>query len=441
MLKPSAIIPVLACVLFVSTNDVDGADWTRFRGPNGSGISSDTPLPPTKWSDEENLKWKAELPGPGLSSPIVIGDRVVVTCWSGYAADGPDAGSLEQLKRNVVCLNRDRGEILWSKTIDAVQPEDSFRGMFAENGYASHSPTSDGERVFVFFGKSGIAAFDLISGDQLWHTGVGERLESKGWGSASSPIIHEGLVIVPAFIEGDALVALDAETGAVAWKQEAPGYRSNWSTPIIVEANGRIDLVLAMPGEVWGLNPTTGGLRWYSIVPGSDSARASVTAHGDLVVAMASGRGATSSIAVRAGGKGEVEPLWTGRDNSDTSTPVIHNGRLYIVKDKVVSVVDIESGKRITQTRLSGQRDTAPDTRSGRGRGGRDYSSPIVAGNRLHYTSRSGDSFVLALSDKPEQIAHNRFDSDESDFNSTPAISGGEIFMRSSKAIYCIAAD
>jgi hypothetical protein len=154
-----------------------GADWTRFRGPNGSGVSPDTV--PTTWSESQNVKWKKDLPGPGLSSPIIIGDRVVVTCWTGYAI-GNDQGSLEDLKRNVVCLDRNTGDVLWNKVEDAVLPEDSYDGMFAENGYASHTPVTDGDRVYVFYGKTGVLAYDLRDGTRLWQKSVGSNREQKG---------------------------------------------------------------------------------------------------------------------------------------------------------------------------------------------------------------------------------------------------------------------
>ena len=453
----------LVCLLVVLTSSaaVFGSDWTRFRGPNGTGVSTDDVNPPTTWSDSENLKWKVQLPGPGLSCPIIVGDRIIVTCWTGYAAGGDEQGSVEQMKRNVVCLDRKTGDTIWTHTEDPVLPEDNFRGMFAENGYASHTPVTDGERVYAFFGKTGVLALNLSDGKKLWQKSVGENLEGKGWGSASSPIVHGGLVIVPAFIEGDAIVAFVGETGELAWEQKTPGYRSNWSTPVLVEAGDRVDLVMAVPGEVWGLNPMSGKLHWYCEVPGSESARASVLAHGDTVIAMAGGRGANTSIAVKAGGKGDVEPIWTGRDVSSTGTPVSHDGRMYLVNNKVVTSVDMETGKRISQTRLTGASASASGGRpggggsaqGGGGRGGRggfgggrggpggqDYSSPVIAGNHLYYTARSGDSFVVELGDETKQIARNKFESDSGEYNSTPAISNGELFIRSSTTLYCVAA-
>lgn len=451
---------MFACLMMVLTTAtaVSGSDWTRFRGPNGTGVSPGDSTPPTTWSDSENVKWKVKLPGPGLSSPIIVDDRIVLTCWTGYAAGGDDQGSIEDMKRQVVCIDRKTGDTIWTHSEDPVLPEDNYRGMFAENGYASHTPVTDGERVYAFFGKTGVVALNLSDGKKLWQKSVGENLEGKGWGSASSPIFHNGLVIVSAFIEGDAMVAFVGETGELAWEQKTPGYSSNWSTPVLVEANDRVDLVMAVPGEVWGLNPMNGKLRWYSEVPGSDSARASVVANGETVVAMAGGRGANTSIAVKAGGKGAAEPIWTGRDVSSTGTPVIYDGRMYLVSNKVVTSVDMATGKRVAQVRLTGA--SAPAASSDRGSGGRpeggggrggyggggrggpggqDYSSPVLAGSHLYYTSRSGDVFVVELGDEAKQVARNKFEADAGEYSSTPAISNGELFIRSSTTLYCVA--
>lgn len=453
-------VVVLVCIC--SNGLVPAADWTRFRGPNGAGISGE-PVP-VKWNDSANLKWKASLPGPGLSSPIIVGDRIIVTCWSGYADGSGTEGSLDRLKRHVICVDRGTGDIVWNHAEDAVLPEDSFRGMFAENGYASHTPATDGKRVYAFLGKSGVIALNLADGKPLWRTGVGENRERRGWGSASSPIVHGRHVIVPAFIEGDALLALDAETGDVAWKQEVPGYTSNWSTPILVPAGQRTDLVLSVPGEVWGLNPDNGKLRWYCEIPGSDDSRSSVIADGSMVIAMAGGRGANASIAVKAGGKGDVADtmkVWQGRDASGISTPLVHGDRLYVVSNNVLTVVDLQSGNRIRQIRMSGGSNPSADRSSREGRsprpggddsngraagsyrrgpGGQDYSSPIVAGHHLYYTSRQGDTFVYDLTDDVHLVAVNRF-GDPGEYNATPAAADGQLFVRSTRFLYCIAAD
>ena len=121
----------LTLLVFLSvTAHAQAGDWSRFRGPNGSGISPDTDPVPVKWSDTKNLKWKIELPGPGLSSPIVVGKRVFVTCWNGYGLNSRDPGDQKNLQRHLLCIDRETGKTLWSRAVDPVLPEDSFRGMF-----------------------------------------------------------------------------------------------------------------------------------------------------------------------------------------------------------------------------------------------------------------------------------------------------------------------
>ena len=169
------------------------ADWPRFHGADGSGVSLDKGPTPTKWSETENLKWKAKLPGPGSSSPIVIGQRVVVTCWSGYGADPANEGEESDLRRHVVCLDRDTGKVLWDQVVEPVLPEDPYSGQFTQHGYASHTPVSDGKQIYVFFGKTGVLAFDL-EGKKLWQTsvGTGSGFARLGHGFQPRPVQEPG---------------------------------------------------------------------------------------------------------------------------------------------------------------------------------------------------------------------------------------------------------
>ena len=167
------------------------ADWNRFRGPNGSGVAEGKA--PVKWSATDHIAWKAALSGPGTSSPIIVGGKVFVTCWSGYG-DGSQ-GEIGQLKRHLVCLSKADGRVLWDSTVPATQPEDPYEGMLREHGYASSTPTSDGERVYVFFGKTGALAFDL-NGRQLWHAPLGTHSNDRLWGSAASPMLYKDTVVV-----------------------------------------------------------------------------------------------------------------------------------------------------------------------------------------------------------------------------------------------------
>ncbi|HUY93354.1 MAG TPA: PQQ-binding-like beta-propeller repeat protein [Pirellulales bacterium] len=460
----SKFVLAIICSVGFHGTPLAAGDWSRFRGPNGAGVGADGAAAPLEWSDTKNLKWKAALPGPGLSSPIVVGDRVFVTCWSGYGDSRNQEATEQDLKRHLLCLDRQTGKTLWSKTIDPVLPEEPFRGMNVENGYASQTPVSDGERVFVFFGKTGVLAFDM-NGNQLWQTSVGTDFDPMGRGTAGSPILYKNLVIVPASIESHSLVALDKQTGKVAWQKEADGFGATWSTPILVDvAEGRQELVMSVPYEIWGFDPDTGKLLWYCESTDSESVCSSAVAH-DGVVYVIEGRGG-GSIAVRAGGQGDVTKthvLWTGRQRGRIGTPLYYDGRLYSVGGGIAVCLDAATGKEVYQARVkrssassadgarpeTAQREGPPRGRGGfggfggfgGGMGGQDYASPVVAGGMLYYVTRSGETIVTGLSDKFEQLASNRFASDAGDFSATPAIADGELLLRSSTHLYCVSAE
>lgn len=194
-----------------------GADWPQYRGPAGSGVSSDSAVP-LEWYDTKNIKWKVALPGPGSSSPIVSGEIVFVTCYSGYGIAPEEPGKIENLKRHLLSLKLGDGKVVWSRSVDAVQPEDEFFGRgIIEHGYASSTPVTDGEHVYVFFGKSGILAFDF-QGKELRCTNVRHESSNCRWGSSASPILYRDMVIVNASEESRSIRALDKMTGKEKWK-------------------------------------------------------------------------------------------------------------------------------------------------------------------------------------------------------------------------------
>lgn len=396
------------------------ADWPQFRGPGGLGVSLGKGLPVT-WSPKINNVWKTALPGPGTSSPVVAGDKIFLTCYTGYGVPDKGRGAMDQLKLHLVCLNRGSGKILWNTTVGPKLPE---QPTIRENhGYASGTPAVEGDRVYVFFGKSGVFAFDF-NGKELWRADVGSGL--NGWGSATSPILFGNLVIVNASVESQSLVALDKKTGKQVW--QAKGIREAWNTPLLVPLpNGKTELVVAVLGKVLGFDPATGeqlwscanDITWY-IVP-------TVVAH-DGVLWSIGGRSGVAAVALRAGGRGDVTKshrLWTGRQGSNVSSPIIHDGYLYWMHDGlgVAYCAEAKSGKIVYEERLQ--------------RAGQFYASPVLADGKLYYVARTGRTFVLAARPKFEQLAVNDL-GDGSMFNASPAVTGNRLLIRSDLFLYCI---
>jgi outer membrane protein assembly factor BamB len=450
----------LAVLIGFAFSVAQAADWPRFRGPNGTGVSPDNAPTPTTWTDKENVKWTLDLPGPGSSCPIVVGDKVFVTCWSGYGLDRENPGDQSQLKRHLICVNSADGKVLWDREVDPYLPEDNYGGMFAEHGYTSHTPVSDGEKVFAFFGKTGVVAFDM-DGKELWRKSVGTESDPRDWGSASSPLLYKNQVIVPANAESHTMYSFDKDTGEELWRQEAQGFEGTWGTPILVDAGeGRQDVVIAVPGEVWAFNPDNKGkLSWYVTGLGGDSCSTSaITADG--VVYVVGGRDA-GTIAIKGGGSGDLtgtdHVLWQENIQGGIGTPLLHDGKIYSISREMVTCVDAKTGEEIFKKRLEApvteeQAEAEPAAEGenqgggGRRRGGRgggfmnqSYSSPVAGGGKLYFITRAGLSYVFSLEGEFEQLAVNRFGTDEADFSATPAISNGEIFIRSSKKLYCVA--
>ena len=421
---------VIVCCVVRSTD----ADWLRFRGPNGNGTSNSTI--PISWTPTANLAWKAPLPGAGVSSPIVVGNRVFVTSYSGYGLDRSNPGEIEDLMRHLTCFDIASGEKLWQKDLKAKLPEDPYTGIgVTAHGYASHSPVSDGERVYVYFGKSGAYAFDL-DGNQLWHSDIGTESDPWKWGSSASPIVHDDLLIVTASAEGQAIVGLDAKTGEELWRQEAAGLDGMWGTPVVAKLrDGRTDLVFSVAKEMWGLDPSTGKLRWFCNATGADQVHSSPVAGGGTIYAL-TGRGG-GSVAIKAGGSGDVTDthvVWSGTESTRFATPVGHKTNLYLIASGVASVIDTKTGKRIKQARLRG------GSSGSRGRfGGSDYASPVIAGDKLYYVNGKGETFVFDLDDKLTQLSVNLVTTDAESFGGTPAVSDNRFILRSNKHLYCVA--
>jgi outer membrane protein assembly factor BamB len=416
---------ILVAVL-VGTASARAADWPQFRGPDRSGVSKETGLP-LEWSASKNIVWKTELPGPGGSSPIVFGDHVYVTCYSGYGLDFKAPGNLADLKRHLVCVGRATGKVLWTR--DEVDPDGNDApykdGNIALHGYASHTPAADESGVYAYFGSAGAVGYSH-DGERKWGVRLGARARAHTYGSGASPLLYENLFIVNAVIETAPLyeqgetVALDRKTGKEVWREKVGG---EWSSPQLAAVGGKVELVVGThhPGPWLGLDPLTGKRLWQC--KAKDGCGMPVAHDGVVYTFHGDGK-----AAIKLGGRGDVtetHKAWETTDGARVSSPVYHDGHLYWTGDgHVAHCTDARTGKSVYRERLDP--------------GGACYASPVLADGRIYYVSREWGTYVVAAKPEYRLLAHNKIDEDRSVFNGSPAVSGGRLFLRSDKYLYCV---
>lgn len=408
------------------------ADWPQFRGPDRSGVSDETGLP-TEWSAAKNIVWKTELPGAGASSPITYGDRIYVTCYSGYgqpSAKGKgDPGRMADLQRRLICLDRKDGTILWDTPEQSKTKEHPYGAFVNLHGYASSTPAADDLGIYTYYGAAGAFAYDH-EGKLRWRQPCGKATDN--FGSASSPVVFGDLVIINAEVEGSGLVALDRKTGKEVWRVATDAAAR--STPLLVKVGDTHELVFHSKvdhkngtglGRIAAVDPRDGTKLWECQAL-DNYLHSSPIAHDGIVYAIASYPG--WAVAIRAGGRGDVSAthkLWEIKRGSEMCTPVYFEGHLYWAKeDGACYCVDAKTGKVVYQERLPGAE--------------RIYASGVIADKKLYYVSRENGAFVLAASPKYQLLAHNVIETDKSVFNATPAIRGKHLLLRSDRYLYCV---
>lgn len=406
----------LAAALVLLMTAVSSADnWPHWRGEGGNGVST-TASPPTEWSDTKNVKWKKEIPGRGSGSPIIWEDRVHVVTSVPAQSGG---GALDFV---LMCLDRESGDVVWQRTAATGTPHE---GTHSTNNYASASPTTDGEHLYAHFGSQGLFCFTM-DGQPVWDHDFGDMRTRNEFGEGSSPTLAGDKIIVPWDHEGPSrLYALNKLTGEIIWEVERDE-PTNWATPLVVEHDGRQQVVMNGQNYARSYDLETGKELWRCDGQTQRPA-ASAVAMGDTVFVTSGFRGSFLG-AFELDGRGDIEGtpdvLWTKqRDTPDVASPLLSNGRLYYYKAKtgILTCLDAATGE--------------PHYASQRTRLRTTYASPVAAGGFVYLSDRDGTTIVIKDADQFEVVATNSIGET---IDATPAPVDDQLFLRGERHLFCI---
>lgn len=471
MRRSSLLVAVLALSTLVTLQARRAPDtaWPQFRGPAGAGILDSASLP-TAWSATSNVAWSVEVKGRGWSSPVAWDDLVYVTSaispgsfkapstgifGNDYAAELAKQGLSDDevvkrvvsrdieltgesgdLRYMVFAFDAATGKLRWEREAHKGAP---FGGRHRKNTYASETPATDGERLYVYFGNVGLFAYSL-DGKPLWHTRFDPQPMYLDFGTASSPVVHNGRVYVLHDNDGKSFAAaVDAQTGKVAWRVERdlPAGRatSGWSTPFIWTHEQRTELVIIGRQHAVGYALDSGKELWRLAGLTGQSTPSPVAANGLLYLATGSqGENNRPVFAVKPGASGEIS-LAKGEDRNAfvawlhprasayTSSPLIYRGRMYVVNDNgILTVFDAATGKEIYKARAGGSGNTFS-------------ASPWASNGKVYLLSEDGHTFVIEAGDKYVELAKNSLDEMSL---ASPALAPNALFMRTQTKLYRI---
>ena len=421
-------------------------NWPSFRGPGASGVADGNKLP-IAWdvSKGTNIAWKTPIPGLAHSSPIVWGDRIFVTTAvssrpdasfkRGLYGEGDASDDRTEQQWELLCLNSKTGAVLWDRVAYKGVPKEK-RHMKAT--YANPTPATDGEVVVAFFGSQGLYAFDL-EGKPLWSKDLGRLdvgaydLPEYEWGTASSPILYRGMVIVQCDQQkGSFLTALDRKTGATIWKTERDELPS-WGTPTIYPGKDRVELVTNASNFIRGYDPMTGKELWR--LGGSSKITAPTPIYSGDLILVASGRRPEAPIfAIRAGASGDITlreqetqnkaVAWSKTQRgSYMPTPLFYRGMVYVLANAgIFDCYDFKTGSEVYRERIPHQ-------------GSGFSASPVASDGKIYLSSEDGDISVVSAGTKFEVLKTNTMDEP---VMATPAISDGMLIVRTQHQLYGI---
>lgn len=416
---------ILAVAVLCCVGPLHAENWPHWRGPSRDGISRETNLP-VKWTQAEGVAWKLPLPALSGSTPIVWADRIFLN-----VADAlPESGQGPSL--HLWCVSRVKGTLLWQR------PLGRGNRMQQKQNMSTPSPVTDGTGVWVMTGTGILKAFDF-DGKELWSRDIQADYGRFGlnWGYGSSPLLHGDSLFVQVLHgmrtdDPSYLLRIDKATGKTLWRVERPTNArmespDAYTTPALLQYGGTTEIVVTGGDVVTGHDPATGKEIWRAsgLNPRDDPNYrivASPVVHGDLIIAPTRER---PMLALKAGGRGDVTKshlLWTFDSGPDVPTPVTDGALVYVVNDRgIVFCLDARTGKEIY-----GRKRLRPGTYS---------ASPVLADGRIYVTNEDGVTSVIKAGTDFQLLAENEFD----DYTlSSPAVSGGRIFFRTSRFLWAI---
>ena len=410
--------------------------WPQWRGPLANGVAPQA-NPPLEWSEKRNVRWKIPLSGKGHSTPIVWGEHIFLTAAVPFGeplkpvydnAEGThDNVPVAQHHRFVVlAVNRKDGKILWSKT---VREEFPHEGGHETGSLASNSPVTDGELLFAFFGSRGLYCFDL-NGALKWQKDLGRMQTLHAHGEGSSPVVYGDTLILNWDHEKESyLYAFDKRTGKERWKV-ARDDKTSWSTPLVVEHEGKPQVVISATKRVRGYDLATGRLIWECAGLSRNVVSSPVAGNG--MVFAANSYDWQALLAIRlAGAKGDITETdrvaWKlNRLTPYVSSPLLYDDTLYFIRhnQNILSRFEPATGTpRGEPLRLDGIRDFI-------------FASPVGAAGRIYVAARDGTTVVLRHDRENKTLAVNRL---EDSFSASPALVDRELYLRGERFLYCIA--
>jgi outer membrane protein assembly factor BamB len=426
--------------------------WPQFRGPGASGVAVDDPRLPETWSATDNVAWSVAIPGRGWSSPVVWGDHVLVVSavntrqvetlnpvpsYLARSLGGSMSGAAitqatDQYRWVLYNVDVQTGRIRWQRVIKAAVPD---QAVHQKNSFASETPVTDGERVYVYLGYAGLFAFDM-TGQPVWAKPMAAPRMRTGWGTAASPVLHDGrLYIVSDNEERSFIAAFDARTGAELWRTERPSEASNWSSPFIWQTGHRTEIVTTGSRKVRSYD-TNGALLWELAGMTSIHAVTPIASHGLLFVS--SGYFPDTprpTYAIRPGARGDIslEPGKTSNEfiawsnptlASAYPSPIVVGDQYYTLMDRgIVTATDPSTGREIY-----GRQRIAPDT-------GTFSASPWSYNGKIFAISEDGETFVMQTGPQFKLLGRNPLNEMTL---ATPAIANGSLFIRTATKLYRI---